>query len=99
MKKLQCPSCGGTGVVRGRSRSTWVGNKTYQCCPKCKGYGFILKDYIKLYPKSPKVCLIAFGELQEFSGLDKVRNVSNVFVPGLGLVPYSVFYKEHRNYK
>ncbi len=99
MKKVQCPSCGGTGVMRGRSRSTWVVNKTYQCCYKCKGFGFILKDNIKLSHKGSKVCLIAFGELQEFFGLVKVRNVSNVFVPGLGLVPYSVFYEEHRNHK
>lgn len=98
MKKVQCPSCGGTGIIRGRSGSTGTVNETHQC-HKCKGFGFALKDNIKLSHKSSKACLIAFGELQEFSSLIKVRNVFNVFVPGLGLVAYSVFYKEHKTAK
>lgn len=101
MKKVECPSCGGTGVIRGLSRSIWKVHETHMC-HKCNGFGFILKDHTqlpKLYLKNSKVRFIGFGELQEFTGLVKVRNVYNVFIPGRGSVPYSVFYKEHRNPK
>lgn len=93
MKKVQCPSCGGTGVIRSREFYD-----AYRCY-KCRGVGFILRDNIKFSRKSSKACLIAFGKLQEFSGLVKVRNVFNVFIPVRGSVPYSVFYKEYRNLK
>ena len=103
MKKVECPSCGGTGIIRGPTRPIWKGRvHETSLCHKCNGFGFVLKDqtqFSKLYPKSSKARFVGFGELQEFTGLVKVQNVANVIIPGRGTIPYNVFYKEYRNSK
>ncbi len=99
MKKVQCPACGATGVILFDLRPRH--NRAAKLCRKCKGFGFILMDSAKFaecksdarrYRRSTR--FMAFGECQEFTGLVKVRNIDNVYLPEY--VPYGIFYKEHR---
>lgn len=108
-KKVECPSCGGTGVILRRLRP--YHNSEAEPCHKCGGFGVILMDPAEFakcksdsrrYGRSTR--FMAFGECKEFTGLVKVRNIDIVSFPKRGpyvpeSVPYGVFYKEHRNHR
>ena len=117
MKKVECPSCGGTGIIL-RHLSGWH-NSTADVCHKCRGFGFILiepavfsqsqKPKTDRYASTGGLCMSDFcpwqwryrrpiTEYKEFTGLAKVRNIDYVYVGCLS-VPYSAFYKEHRNHR
>ena len=106
MKKVQCPACGATGVVFGRINNSRSLGRPPSRCDKCEGFGFIMMDVTEFskrrsdfrkYGRNPR--FLALGECCEFTKLAKVRNLRNrnVWVPTRGWVPYSIFYKEHRN--
>ena len=105
-KKVECPSCGATGVLFGTVNNSRSLHRPPTCCDKCEGFGFIMMDATEFakrrsdfrkYGRNPR--FLALGECWEFTKLVKVRNLRDrhIWIPKRGGVPYGVFYNEHKN--